>query len=264
MTQGSEAPPVLRHVDEACVVLQLNRPGSRHAINWEVVDLLDEELDLLEAGTTPARVLVVAGSAGAFCSGADLRMRATMVPAERHRHARAIGTLFTRISRLSMPTIAVVDGPAMGAGCELALACDLRIASDAAVFGLPETSLGVFPGAGGTQRLARLVGAARAKEIILLGRPMSAARALAVGLASVVVPRDELPAEVSAWTGTLARRAPLAVAAAKRAIDEGLDRPLDEALAADSELLAPLFASHDHAEGIAAFAERREPRFAGA
>lgn len=255
--------PVLRHDHHGGVTLTLNRPHSKNAIDWSMLDALKRQLDKIEGNTRPARFLMVTGEGGAFCSGADLKMRASMSAEERFRHSRAISTVLSRVAALPMPTVAVVDGPAMGGGCELSLACDLRVATVRALFGVPETKLGTFPGAGGTQRLARLVGTSRAKEMVFLALPIDAPQALRIGLVNEVVATAEIEQRVEMLAQILGMGAPLAMAASKRVIDEGADGRLASGLELESQVIQPLFASKDYEEGLRAFAERREPRFTG-
>ncbi|TQC41812.1 3-hydroxybutyryl-CoA dehydratase [Rhodococcus sp. WS4] len=256
--------PVRVEIDDAVWTLELSRPERRNAIDLVMIDQLHEALDRIEHATVAPRAVVLTGAGGSFCSGADLKARSGMAPEDRAAHASRIAQSAARIAHLAMPTIAVVDGFALGAGCELSLACDIRIATDRAVFGLPETAVGVIPGAGGTQRLTRLVGPARAKEMIFWGLRVSGAEAERAGLAQRFCPSADAAAEeLKNLLDGLASRAPLAIAAAKRAIDVGIELPLDEALRLESELVAPLFGTHDYQEGVDAFAERRPPRFRG-
>jgi enoyl-CoA hydratase/carnithine racemase len=162
-----------------------------------------------------------------------------------------------------MPTVAALNGAALGGGLELALACDVRIAVEDAVLGLPEVRLGIIPGAGGTQRLGRLIGVAAAKALTLTGQPIDAARAYELGLVSSVVPRATWEAEIAKWAALLSQPGPLAVAEAKRAIDAGAGLPLGEGLAVEQSAFAVVLESADRDEGLKAFAEKRAPRFTG-
>jgi enoyl-CoA hydratase len=210
------------------------------------------------------RVVVLTGSGDrAFVAGADIKeMQGKDV-----EQARAWAELGHEVCRLletmPKPTIAAVNGLALGGGCELALACDLRYAAEAARLGQPEINLGVFPGWGGTQRLARVVGLGLAKELILTGRLLGADEALARGLVSAVHPADSLLERTVEVARALAAKAPLALAAAKELVDRSLQGDLDAALADEAAAFGKLFGSEDQREGMTAFVEKREPRFSG-
>jgi enoyl-CoA hydratase len=211
-----------------------------------------------------ARALVLTGSGDrAFCAGSDI--------AEfEHLHGRgAEGKLlleklvYRQLARLAVPAVAAIEGHALGGGLELALACDLRVASERSRLGMPELRLGVVPGSGGTQRLARVVGLGRAKELILLGELIPAAEAERIGLVNRVVPAGEALAAARELADTIASRGPRAVRLAKQLLDASVDRPLDEGLALELDASEEVFASADMLEGARAFKEKREPRFTG-
>src|SRR6185369_16462837 len=174
-----------------------------------------------------------------------------------------INALMDALAAFPRPTIAAVNGVAFGGGLELALACDLRIAADTAEMGLTEVRLGIIPGAGGTQRLARIAGVATAKELILTGRRIGAARARELGIVSEVVPAVELPAAAARWAAELAAAAPLALGAAKRAIDEGISRSLTDGLEIERNRYEEVLVTDDRNEGLAAFIEKRPPAYKG-
>jgi enoyl-CoA hydratase/carnithine racemase len=199
----------------------------------------------------------------AFCAGADLKERARMTPEEVHGFHAAVREGFTGIERAPQTFVAAINGFALGGGLELALACDLRVLAEGAEVGLPEVSLGIIPGAGGTVRLPRVVGLARAKDLILTGRRVGAAEALAMGLVSRVVPPALLREEAVALAEQVARNAPISLRQAKRAVDEGVELPLDEALALENRLYQACLASKDRVEALRAFAEKRPPVFTG-
>ena len=184
-----------------------------------------------------------------------------MDEAARVQHNRAINAAVDALAALPMPTIAVLNGLALGGGCEIALACDLRIAADEAQIGLTEARIGAIPGAGGTQRLPRLIGAARALEMILTGEPIGAKRAAEIGLVNAVVAGDALDAHAQRLAAVLASRAPGGAQTAKRLIYQGIEKSLDDGLALERDALKQILASADYAEGLAAFAEKRQPRF---
>src|ERR1039457_1503486 len=241
----------------AVVTLTIDHPPA-NAVNGDVVNGLAEGLANAEAEAT-CRALVITGSGPKFFSaGADISGFGA--------GADAIGkatdlTLLFETSRL--PVIAAVNGIAYGGGCELTLACDIRLAARSARFGQPEIKLGIIPGWGGTQRLPRLIGAARATELLLSGDPIDAERALAIGLVAEVVEPDELAAAAQRWGQLLASRAPLALAATKRAMRAGAQLPIAEALEAERSEFVALFSSEDAQEGIAAFMQKRPPEWKG-
>jgi enoyl-CoA hydratase len=209
------------------------------------------------------RALIVAGAGGrAFSAGADIKEFPDFIATEPPSDAVKLGQqTFYQLAALTVPTLAAIEGVALGGGCELALACDLRIAGALARLGLPETGLGIFPCYGGTQRLPRLVGPAVAKDLIFTGRIVEAEEALQLGLVNRVVPAGEALSAAVALAEALAARAGRALAAAKRAIDEGLTLTPAEGQELEARLAGEVFGSEDIAEGIAAFVEKRAPRF---
>ncbi len=241
----------------AVVTLTIDHPPV-NAVNGDVVNGLAEGLAAAEADET-CRALVITGSGPKFFSaGADI----TGFGAGADAIGKATNlTLLFEASRL--PVIAAVNGIAFGGGCELTLACDVRLASRSARFGQPEIKLGIIPGWGGTQRLPRLIGAARATELLLSGDPIDAERALAIGLVAEVVEPEELAAAAHRWGQLLASRAPLALAATKRAMRAGAQLPIAEALEAERSEFVALFSSEDAQEGIAAFMQKRPPEWKG-
>jgi len=210
------------------------------------------------------RVVVLSGAGQrAFCAGADLKERARMSDAEVAGFHRAVRAFLGGVEALPQPVVAAVNGAALGGGLELALACDLRLAAEGVELGLPEVGLGIIPGAGGTQRLPRLVGVARAKELILTARRIGAAEALAIGLVSAVVAPERLGEEALGLAARVARNAPVALRQAKRAVDGGLHLPLAEALDLENRLYQDCIPTQDRREALRAFAERRPPVFTG-
>ena len=241
----------------------LNRPEVRNALSRSLNLTLSElAASLGEREDVRAVVLTGAGDK-AFCAGADLKERRGVPAEEAGPYINAIAGAINDWGALRVPTICAMNGSAYGGGLELALACDFRVLVEGAEVGLTEVRLGIMPGAGGTVRLPRLIGEARAKEMILLGRRVSAARALEIGLVHQVVPRAGLTAAVDGVLAELAGCAPLSVRQAKSAIERGYGKPLAAALDLESEAYQVTLYSEDRDEGLAAFAEGRPPRYQG-
>ena len=241
----------------------LNRPQALNALSLAVnMRLSDLEAELEHDDEVRAIVITGAGER-CFCAGADLKERKGVPAAEASRFINAIGAAINDLGAMRKPTIAMMNGSAYGGGLELAMACDFRIAVEGCELGLTEVRLGILPGAGGTQRLPRLVGEARAKEMILLGRKVPIARALEIGLVNQVVPRAQLRPAVEAMLAELAGCAPLSVVHAKSAIERGYGLPFDQALEIERQCYEVTLFSHDRDEGLAAFAEGRPPRYEG-
>lgn len=248
---------------ERRAVLTVNRPDKLNALNSATLDELHAALAELAADREVGGVIVTGAGEKAFVAGADIaelaRMNAlTGVSTSRHGQ-----DAFRFMERMSKPVIAAVNGYALGGGLELALACDLRIASENARFGLPEVTLGIIPGYGGTVRLPRLVGRGRALEMILTGDMVDAARALEMGLVNRVVPQDELLDAARALLDTILKNGPVAVAKALEAVNRALDHSMEDALDLEANLFGLLAATDDMKEGMAAFLEKREAAFEG-
>jgi len=247
-------------VDGVAIVI-LDRPKVLNALDFALIAELTDALEALDADPA-CRVIVITGAGDrAFAAGADIRELAIQTPAtllaDDHFHR------WERIKRIRKPLIAAVRGFALGGGCELAMTCDLIVAGDDARFGQPEITLGVMPGAGGTQRLTRAIGKARAMELVLTGRTMDAREAEAFGLVSRVVPAaDTVPAALELGS-RIAAMPPLAVIAAKQAVNRAEELPLEEGLAFERRNFYLLFASDDQREGMAAFTEKRAPTWKG-
>jgi enoyl-CoA hydratase len=244
-------------------VVTLDRVVALNALNRELLgELRDRLRELAEDDGVRALVLTGAGDR-AFAAGADIKEMEPMSVSE----ARAWGELGHECGRLletmAKPTIAAVNGFALGGGCELALACDIRYASSSARFGQPEVNIGIVPGWGGTQRLPRVVGLGRAKELIYTGRMVDAEEALRIGLVSAVFPPEDLLEKTLELARSLAAKSPLVLAAAKQMTNLSLQGELDAGLGGEAEGFAELFASEDQKEGMRAFVEKREPRFTG-
>jgi methylglutaconyl-CoA hydratase len=242
-------------------VLTLDR-SPVNALGFELVEDLGRAVAEL-ATDGEARCLIVRSSQRHFCAGADLKERQTMSADEVRSFVRMLGGALSAVASLPFPSIAAIRGAAVGGGCELALACDLRIVAEDATMGLRETALAVLPGAGGTQRLARIAGLARAKRWIFTAKAFSAADALADGIADKIVASERLDAEARRLAETIAANGPVAVREAKRAIDGGFDLPMAEALAHEWECYQAVIGTEDRVEALRAFAERRPPRFTG-
>jgi methylglutaconyl-CoA hydratase len=252
---------------DRAVFLTLNRPAAANALSRALVAELTKlcgDLARELAGGADVRALVLTGAGDkAFSAGADLKERRTWTLDDTSVFLGEINALMDALAAFPRPTIAAVNGVAFGGGLELALACDIRIAADSAEMGLTEVRLGIIPGAGGTQRLARIAGLAAAKELILTGRRIGAARARELGIVSEVVPSAELPAAAARWAGEVAAAAPLALGAAKRAIDEGIWRPLADGLKIERDRYEEVLVTDDRNEGLAAFVEKRAPVYKG-
>ena len=251
----------LESQDGICTVT-LHRPEVLNALSTTMCREIADALDRVDQDPA-ARVLILTGEGRAFSAGADLKEREGASPDQIWAHNRGIFELPQRLERLAVPTIAAVNGYALGGGCELALGCDLRWAASTAEFGCPEVTRGIIPAAGGTQRLPRLVGPSRAAALILTGQPIPAEEAYRIGLVDAVVPPDGLLPAVREIARVIAGNAPLAVQAAKRAIRYGLAQSLDAGLELEGELQRMLYATEDCREGIVAFRDRRRPRWVG-
>jgi enoyl-CoA hydratase len=243
-------------------VLRLDNPPL-NLVTTDLIDRLDACLAELEQSEAVRSVVVSGAGERAFCAGSDVSefegLRGRVGEGKLLRE----NAVYSRLARLPLPTIAAIEGDALGGGFELALCCDLRVAAARARIGLPETRLGVMPGSGGTQRLPRLVGVGRAKEMILLGQIVDATEAAEMGLVNRVVGDGEALGAATDMAHTLAERGPVAVREAKRSIDLALDLPLEEGLAAELESSERVFSSDDMVEGTRAFFAKRPPRFPG-
>jgi enoyl-CoA hydratase/carnithine racemase len=259
--EGDVSEFVRLEISDGIGTIRLDRPPM-NALNTEVQEGL-RAAAAQAAGSSEVAAVVVYGGAKVFAAGADIKEMAGMSYAAMASRAGALSSAFDAIARIPKPVVAAVTGFALGGGCELALACDWRVVAEDGKFGQPEIKLGVIPGAGGTQRLARLIGPARAKDLIFSGRMVGAEEALRIGLADRVVGAgqvyDEAVALVRPYVGGPAQ----ALRAAKLAVDGGLSMDLAAGLAWESQLFAGLFATDDKQEGMAAFVEKRPPRFTG-
>ena len=255
---------LLFNVDDGVATITVNRPDKLNALDDAVIAEIHRAADELRARSDVRGALVTGAGPKAFVAGADIAEMASQGPWE--AKARALGgqAAFRRIETSPKPVIAAVNGFALGGGCELAMACHLRVASEKARFGQPEVKLGITPGFGGTQRLPRLIGKGRALDLILTGRMVDAAEALQIGLVNRVVPPADVLAEAEALLRSILAMGPLAVALSLEAVDRGLDMGLDDALQLEANHFGLAAASADMREGMAAFLEKREARFTGA
>jgi methylglutaconyl-CoA hydratase len=251
----------LEKTDDGIRVLTLDRPPV-NALGFELVEDLGRAAESLRKDEA-ARCLIVRSSQRHFCAGADLKERQAMSVDEVRSFVTMLSSALSAIATLPIPSIAAIRGAAVGGGCELALACDLRVVAEDAAMGLRETALAILPGAGGTQRLSRIAGLARAKRWIFTAKAYSAAEALADGVADKVVAPERLDAEARRLAEAIAANGPVAVRQAKKAIEGGFDLPIAEALAYEWECYQALLATDDRIEALRAFSEKRPPRFKG-
>jgi enoyl-CoA hydratase len=249
--------------DSAVATIQLNRPQKKNSFNSEMRQELAQALQAI-ARNPELRALVITGGGEIFCAGADIGEMGGPANAEAsYHHAREFQMLFDQVESLPQPVIAAVSGYALGGGCELALAADFRIASETARFGLPEIKIGAFPGGGGTQRLTRLIGAAKAKEMILLGDPITAEEALTIGLVMNVTSKEKYLVDASVLAAKLAALPRLALQASKMLINRSQEVDLATGLEFEARTFGGIAHTHDLAEGTQAFLEKRKPNFTG-
>lgn len=249
--------------DGAIATVTLRRPEALNALNGDQLTALLASATTLSADATVRAVILTGEGQRAFAAGADIKEMAEMDPVQALAFTRLGHAVTSAISGAPQPWIAAVNGVALGGGCELALACDIRVASLNAAFGQPEVMLGVIPGWGGTQRLPRLIGAGVASELILTGRRIGADEALRIGLVGAVYPLEDLLDQANAIARTIASNAPAAVQAAKRAIAMIHDTDMAAGLAFEAQAFALSFATADQKEGMAAFIGKRTPEFTG-
>lgn len=245
--------------------LTLNRPQSLNALNTQLLSEISVALDHIEKmSLVEAKCLVLTGTGEkAFVAGADIKEMNSLDVQAGKAFAEKGQKLFRRFENLNIPVIAAVNGFALGGGLELALSCDFIVASENAKFGLPEVTLGLIPGFGGTVRLSRAVGLAKAKEMIFTGDMLGSADALNIGLVNKVVPLIELMTTVAKISETIAKRGPVAVARAKKSIQKTFDQEIDSAMQTEAQEFSTLFATFDFKEGTSAFIEKRTPGFKG-
>ncbi|MGH2829806.1 MAG: enoyl-CoA hydratase-related protein [Actinomycetota bacterium] len=243
--------------------ITLDRAGAANCLSRATLAGLSAAIGDVTADSSTRAVILTGAGDKAFCAGADLKERAGMSDAEVRDFVRMIRDTATALSRVPAPTIAAINGIAFGGGCELALACDVRVIDERAQIGLTETSLGIVPGGGGTQRLPRLIGPARAIELIVAAKRVDAAEALRIGLVNEVAPAGGALKAATAIAERIAANAPIAVRAAKEAAWRGLELPLDDGLALETSLYERCLGTKDRIEGLAAFREKRPPVYTG-
>ena len=254
---------LLYEKNEGVSIITLNRPKMMNALSDEMMTELGQLLDQI-ANDEDIKVVILTGSEKFFAVGADIN-EVTKISSsmDAHGFATQVQSLLKKLSNLPRPVIAAVSGMALGGGCEICLACDVRIAAENASFGLPEIKLGILPGAGGTQRLPRLVGIGRAKEMLFCGDPIDAKEAYRIGLVNKVVPIESLMNEAKKMAMKFATRPPTAVRTIKNLVNAGMNMNLEPALTHESCCLELLFSTEDQKEGMKAFLEKREPVFKG-
>jgi enoyl-CoA hydratase/carnithine racemase len=250
--------------DGAVAILTINRPTVLNALNTQTIDELRRAMLEVKADATARAIIVTGAGPKSFVAGADINELAVLSPTAGRDHALAGQHVFDVIENLGKPVIAAINGFALGGGCELAMACTLRIAADTARLGQPEIALGLIPGYAGTQRLPRLVGKGRAMEMLLTGAPIGADEALRIGLVHRVVPAADLMTEARKLAAQLAANAPVAMRYIINALNKGLEMPFAEACQYEATLFGLVASTEDMREGTAAFLEKRKPEFKGA
>lgn len=253
---------ILVEIEEGIATITLNRPEVLNALNSQVFIELGEAAQTLSIDNS-VRAVIITGGDKVFAAGADIRQMASATAVDVSTGARPSLISFNLIEAMPKPVIAAIAGYALGGGCELTLVADVRIAADNAQFGLPEIKLGILPGGGGTQRLPRLIGAGKAKELIFSGDFITAEEALRIGLVNKVVPVDQLLMEAKKMAKKFASRGAVAIQMAKTCVNEGLRMDLEMGLQYEHKCFSLLFATEDQKEGMKAFVEKRKPNFQG-
>ncbi|MBO6259251.1 MAG: enoyl-CoA hydratase/isomerase family protein [Lachnospiraceae bacterium] len=248
---------ILYEQKDAVGVLTINREKALNALNSQVLDELSEALDAVDLATVRCLILTGAGEKS-FVAGADIGEMSTLTKAEGEAFGKKGNDVFLKLENFPIPVIAAINGFALGGGCEISMSCDIRICSDNAMFGQPEVGLGITPGFGGTQRLARIVGPGMAKQLIYTARNIKADEALRIGLVNAVYPQAELMDEAMKLASTIAGNAPIAVRNCKKAINEGLQVSIDEAVVIEEKLFGDCFESYDQKEGMANFLRKKD------
>ncbi len=248
---------------DGIAVLTLNRPKVMNSFNFALLHSLKDQVDALKFNTNVRVVIITGAGQKAFCAGADLKERTTFDELQVKEFIFTIRNLFTSIEYLNKPVIAAINGVALGGGTELALACDIRIAAMNASMGLTETRLAIIPGAGGTQRLPRLIGRGKAKELIFTGRRVDAREALQIGLVNQICGPESLLEECQKMAGMICEAGPIAIEQAKYAINYGLETDLHTGLGIESNAYWVTIPTEDRLEGLAAFQEKRKPVYKG-
>ncbi len=240
--------------------IKMNRPQALNALNTETLSELEKAVESLDKNES-VKVLVITGEGKAFVAGADITEMQDMDSSAAINYSQTGHRVFLKIEHLEKPVIAAINGFALGGGCELAMACDLRIASEKAKFGQPEVGLGIIPGYAGTQRLSRTVGIGKAKELIFTGDMIDAATALSIGLVNTVVPADNLFEEAESVAKKIASKGPIAIRKAKSVINRGFDTDLQTGCSYETEAFGECFITGQPKEGMSAFLEKRTPKW---
>jgi enoyl-CoA hydratase len=249
--------------DGKVAILTIDRPETLNAVNMDVLKELDAAFDQLEADERLRVIIITGGGEKAFVAGGDIAAMRAMNLEEGHAFVYAGHALLKKIERSSKVTIAMINGYALGGGTEIAIACDLRVASEKARLGVPEVTIGLFPGWGGTQRLGRLLGLGLAKELVFTGQHITAQEAYRIGLVNKVVPHEELKDACLELARKIIANSPIAIRQAKKALNFGTDMSLDDGLTYEAECWLVNFATQDRVEGLSAFLEKRKPNFQG-
>ncbi len=236
-------------------IITINRPQALNALNSQVLDELNDVLDSVDSNETRALILTGEGDKS-FVAGADIGEMSTLTKTEGEAFGKKGNDVFRKLETLEIPVIAAINGFALGGGCEISMSCDIRICSENAIFGQPEVGLGITPGFGGTQRLARLVGPGMAKQMIYTGRNIKADEAYRIGLVNAVYPQEELMAAAKKMASGIAMQAPIAVRACKKAINDGLDADMDQAIVIEEKLFGSCFETEDQKMGMGNFLEK--------
>jgi enoyl-CoA hydratase len=238
-------------------IITISRPKALNALNSAVLKELNDTLDAVDLDKTRA-VILTGDGVKAFVAGADISEMSELTKTEGETFGKLGNDIFRKVETFPIPVIAAVNGFALGGGCELAMSCDIRICSDNAVFGQPEVGLGITPGFGGTQRLARIIGLGKAKELIYTAKNIKADEAARIGLVNAVYPQEELIPNAFKITEKIINYAPIAVRAAKKAINEGIHEDMDSAIKIEEKLFGSCFETEDQREGMAAFLNKRK------
>ncbi len=247
--------------EDTTFIITLNRPEKLNALSPELTGEVVDALTPIR-NDEGIRAIIITGGPKVFAAGADLGKMSTVTPVDMYNR-NLVSDMWSTVAAMPQPTIAAVAGYAFGGGCELAMACDIRLAADTAKFGQPEINVGIYPGAGGTQRLSRLVGLGRAKELVFMGEAIGAEEAYRIGLVNKVVAADSLMDEAKAWAKKLAAKPPFTLKLVKQVMDEGYDLSLEAALRLERLGFISLFGTQDQREGVTAFLEKRKPNFTG-
>ena len=246
-------------VEDKIAIITISREKALNALNSQVLEELDQTLDAIDTNAVRCVILTGAGEKS-FVAGADIGEMSTLTKAEGEAFGKKGNDVFLKLEKLPIPTIAAVNGFALGGGCEISMSCDIRICSDNAMFGQPEVGLGITPGFGGTQRLARVVPVGMAKQLIYTARNIKADEALRIGLVNAVYPQAELMEQAKKMANTIAANAPIAVRNCKKAINEGIQMGIDDAVALEEKLFGDCFETEDQKAGMGNFLAPKEEK----